>query len=188
MIGSGSSLRQVTFDSGTVGVLETYGPAAMHELVSDLGYLPDGKQFITLFGHGVRLWDTNKKKPVRTFDAKKTKGPPYLLAISPDGKRFATAHGFTNTTLMIWETASGKLINEFQVKNAKDDNVPVAIALAPDGRTVLCLTERGAHSASRRSALTPDPSPGVERRNQQNRLVKIRPRLFLWPRADAREG
>jgi WD40 repeat protein len=116
-----------------------------------LAFSPDGKWIAARARDGqVHLWDTETGKEVRQLGTPEAPPPPpqlagavafvggnfgsapevRVLAISPDGKRIASAAG---NTVRIWETATGK---ELPLLGGHRQP-PSALVLSPDGKTVL---------------------------------------------------
>jgi WD40 repeat protein len=64
---------------------------------------------------------------------------PNALVFSPDGKTIASAYGHGDNSVRLWDVATGKLL-------WRVDRQVKSIAFSPDGRLLVCGSERG-HSA-----------------------------------------
>lgn len=118
-----------------------------------LAYLPDGKQFLSgSVGGVVRLWDVGKAKPVRIYHAKGDHEFTWCLSVSKDGARFVSAD--FQSSVSLWETATGKEIGTQRLQKRTVEEVLLAIALAGDGKTVL--------SASGKQNPAPDDFAGAK--------------------------
>lgn len=106
-------------------------------LIFALAFTPDGLLLVRDTNETVRVWDVAKKSELRQMEAGRSDGKWLArLAVSPDGKRIAssfTSSGVrTTTSVGIWETESGKLLDTIDVKA-----VPQAFAFTPDGKAVV---------------------------------------------------
>jgi hypothetical protein len=94
--------------------------------VRRLVYSADGSQMVTAgFDGYVRVWDAETGKPSHAFKA--DSGTVYGLALSPDGKRIATA---SREGLRLWETADGRP----HIRPNMNKHECVAVAFSPDGK------------------------------------------------------
>jgi WD40 repeat protein len=93
---------------------------AHQESIVDLMVTPDKKTLVTTDSKGnVKVWDLTQlgaAKPAKPPEAVKTwqahKVPVSALAMSPDGKTFATAS--QDNIVKVWETATGKELRSFE--------------------------------------------------------------------------
>jgi WD40 repeat protein len=117
-------------------VLASYVGEA-NEHVTAVAFVPAGQQFLAgNRGGQVRLWEINKKKPVRTISRKGDKDDlVWWLSVSKDGKRFAAAD--LQSSVSLWDMGGGKEINTFRPEKRLADQWVSALALADDGKTVL---------------------------------------------------
>ena len=100
-------------------------------------WLPGGAQFLAGDNFGkVVLRDLGKDNPVRTYESKQRKVAfTWWLGVSRDGKRFVSGNEYSQVSL--WETSTGKEISLLPSDPVHD--FVNAIALADDGKTVLCV-------------------------------------------------
>lgn len=89
---------------------------------------PDGKQAATgtYDEKAARLWNLKTGELAKDLSGHSD----YVIAVSfsPDGKRLAS--GSYDSTIILWETASGKLIRKFE------PGVGYAVAFSPDGNVL----------------------------------------------------
>ncbi len=107
--------------------------------VAALAYLPGGKQFLAGYYHGgeVRLWNVGQEKPVRTFGVNDQSSVIWQLAVSRDGKRFASAD--LQTVVTLWDTETGKTIGKLPAEKRPDEGLITGLALADDGKYVIAV-------------------------------------------------
>src|SRR5262249_52883987 len=106
---------------------------------------PDGKGLITAGGDNLpRLWDVATGKLLREFTnipKPQISGGGYHqvfgAVLSPDGRILATRSGPMGN-LYLLETATGKLLHEFQGKGKSysGHNPPSNFVFSPDGKTI----------------------------------------------------
>jgi WD40 repeat protein/HEAT repeat protein len=98
------------------------------------GFTPDGKQLLTADPSGLRLRDLATGKVVREFTGQQH--PVTAAALSPDGKRAASAGGFalgrSFWEVILWDTGTGRPVRTF----AADHEGVSAVAFSPDGKWV----------------------------------------------------
>jgi WD40 repeat protein len=98
----------------------------------------DGKTLLTARVSGgpigVRCWDVSSTRevPLRTFQAGTP--PDSRAALSPDGKLLAWG---TERVVRLWDTTTGKEI----VKDADERSAVKQVVFAPDGKTLLTVSE-----------------------------------------------
>jgi WD40 repeat protein len=124
------------------------------KLVAAVAYLPDGKHALSGWAGEVRLWNLVDGKEIRAFNPRKPGAAVLGLAVSVDGKRFASADYDFSATL--WETDTGKELGTWR----RDAVTPaptaaaVELALADEGKTVIaCWSSLSPGGAARDSAL-----------------------------------
>jgi RNA polymerase sigma factor (sigma-70 family) len=95
-------------------------------------------------GGRVQIWDVQTGKAIRSITHPQT--PDLVLAVAPDGKSLVTA-GFDprkGTTLILWDTASGRELHRWQADEGKGE--VNSLAFSPDGkRLASASTEGGDH-------------------------------------------
>jgi WD40 repeat protein len=133
------ALKQLTSPTRVIIRSVDDGKEVGRKLVApDLGpivFSPDGQRLIMAEGQGIRSW------PFRGGDDALTKleGPPpdhSVRELSLDGSRFAARVSGEERRLIVWDTASGKLIKK-QNNPSMFESYPLGrVALSPDGRTV----------------------------------------------------
>lgn len=153
LFGSLSHLKQWNLKQGQIKELARFGKDEIG--VTKLEFLPGGKQFLSISGVGIQLWDLNNTKPVRTYADKKKDRHAVDLSVSRDGKRLVTSHIWgSESSLILWETETGKQINEIKLNDGKNNEGVAGIALADDGKTVLASHTPLGHVQSEFSLLT----------------------------------
>jgi eukaryotic-like serine/threonine-protein kinase len=120
---------------------EPVGAALPHDsAVRAVASSQDGDVVLTLAGQTVRLWDSATGKPGPSI---KPPGVIDAVALSPDGQTVLTAiprDGQSKPTIRRWDARTGEeLVPSYHYENT----APPALALSPDGRTLLA-TQQGA--------------------------------------------
>jgi WD40 repeat protein len=129
----------------------------LHGLTMLSGFTPDGKHLLTSDFSGVRLRDFATGKVVREFTGHQH--PVSAAALSPDGKRAASAAGFAfgnrnDCEVILWDTDTGRPVRTF----ATDHKGVSSLAFSADGkwlataggdRTVRLWTADGAKEVHR---------------------------------------
>jgi WD40 repeat protein/serine/threonine protein kinase len=87
-----------------------------------------------------RLWDVQTGKQLRRFSGPSTPSTPWVacVALSPDGQRAVTSCG---SRLLLWDVGSGR---ELRALEEGTRATVEAMALLPDGRRALCISNSGA--------------------------------------------
>src|SRR5581483_4419221 len=110
----------------TTGKVRQRLPGAAH-----MAFTPDGKIIAGSIASQLRLFDTSTGRELHHRPS--GFGGWYELAISPDGRRLASL-GPEACAIKVWDTASGRLIQQWSVTPGED---PHGLAFAPDGQTLL---------------------------------------------------
>lgn len=123
---SGSVILLVDSHDGKLGeVGEKMSDA--YDLVSRVGFTPDGKGLLTVIGTRVNIWDlqtSGSKFALRV-------GVNPSVALSPDGQMLATA-GTNENPIKLWDAQTGALK---QTLNGHSKGI-LSLVFAPDGRTL----------------------------------------------------
>ncbi|HZZ78513.1 MAG TPA: WD40 repeat domain-containing protein [Gemmataceae bacterium] len=102
------------------------------EQTSALAYLPGGKQFLVGYlGGQVCLFNIGAEKPAQVYKGIGQDDFIAHLAVSSDGKRFAT--GEPQMGIVIWDITGKKVAT---MPNGKNSEVLTAMGLSSDGKTV----------------------------------------------------
>ena len=123
-------------------------PAAVVPPVTDVAFLPGGREFVAAAEDGtVRVLDTLTGRTVRTFSG--NAGPVTRLAVSPDGRLVACAArdpsikwGFgyedPDGPVTLWNVQNGSKAGEIRGFSGQ----PLSVAFSPDGRQLLVGSSR----------------------------------------------
>ncbi len=98
-------------------------------------YSPDGRTFVTVAGNDVKLWHTQTKRPLMSFNPT---GTIAAIAFSPDGKHLAA--GSWDDSVRIWDMESGRAIRKLAGVHRDDIHT---LAYSPDGRLVASADNDG---------------------------------------------
>ncbi|MBD2342116.1 WD40 repeat domain-containing protein [Calothrix sp. FACHB-156] len=101
-----------------------------------IAFSPDGQAFFARSGSGStsQLWNISTGKVIRSFDAKSLIND---VAISPDGKTFAT--GVRDNAIKLWDVNTGKLIHTLTGHTGEVR----AVAFSPDGKNLASGSQDG---------------------------------------------
>jgi WD40 repeat protein len=105
------------------------------KLVGAVAFLPDGNRALSGWGGEIRLWDLTEGKERHAYKGKNPGSAVLGLAVSADGKRFASAD--FDLSAGLWETETGKELGSWRKPSATQNPGSAAVALAGDGKTVL---------------------------------------------------
>lgn len=103
-----------------------------------LAFAPNGKTLVGRANHRLRVWDveTGKERHDRPGDF----ASGLILATSPDS-RFVAAVDWTDRTVSLWETASGRLSGRLPLKG--DARYVVDLRYSGDGQTLAACQTTG---------------------------------------------
>ncbi len=121
--------------------------------VRSMAFVPGGKYLATADGSSLSVWDLRTGRVVRTISDDATplgNGFSGAFAFTPDGKRLVSADaimgkvgflplGGRKPTLLLWDFASGKLLEQSPALGGE----PTCVAVRRDGRLVACGTHLG---------------------------------------------
>ncbi|BAY31968.1 WD-repeat protein [Nostoc carneum NIES-2107] len=101
-----------------------------------IAFSPDGQELFARSGSGStsQLWNISTGKVIRSFDAQSLIND---VAISPDGKTFAT--GVRDNAIKLWDVNSGKLIYTLTGHTAEVRSV----TFSPDGKSLASGSQDG---------------------------------------------
>jgi WD40 repeat protein len=111
--------------------VDVYPQLGHNSTVNSVAFSPDGKQVLSNSGLGLKLWDINTGRLIRTFS-----GHGNLVnsvAFSPDGKQVLS--GSSDSTVRLWDVASGSEIRTFRGHSIGKG--VTSVAFSPDGKQVL---------------------------------------------------
>ncbi len=99
-------------------------PAVEGDRLVELAFGPDGRQLVGVGIHRAYAWDTAESRPAGGFALNAL---PHKAALSPDGKRLATAG--EGGRLALWDVASGQQLLDLRGFSVQ----ATALAFSPDG-------------------------------------------------------
>jgi WD40 repeat protein len=113
--------------------------AGLKEPLNCRAVSPDGKLLAGQFrDHKIRLLDLRTGTEVRSLEREPSRY--YAVCFSPDGKLIAS--GGRDVPVIVWETASGRVVNRFDVPNRTGPPATAGgyrLAFTPDGRGLLTV-------------------------------------------------
>jgi RNA polymerase sigma factor (sigma-70 family) len=112
--------------------------------IRQVAFSADQKVLVSAGGNTVRIWDLAVGRELSCF---KHDHEVASLAISPDGKLFASAEGKgAVANVNLWSLDAGKQTRRWrsQVDRAGDNGIDLAVAFAPDGKSLAVLGGAGA--------------------------------------------
>ncbi len=129
-----------------------------------LAFSPDGKILASSGSSegALRLWDTTTRRELRALNYGDGLAPQRVV-FSPDGKTVAAAtNGEKNTTILLWDAATGKIVRQIQRAVETD-----ALAFSPDSKILaaggtLGIGNRSPNNEDRGSIHLWDVSSGRE--------------------------
>lgn len=96
--------------------------------VADVAFTVDKNRLITADEDSeVKVWDLNKREEIKTFQAHKV--PFYLLAMSPNGKQFATV---AENEVKLWDTEEFKELRSWELPSGVKN-----LIFSPDGKSLV---------------------------------------------------
>jgi WD40 repeat protein len=139
---AGGCTRASLWDAATGAELPPMPPC--RNAILSLAFSPDSKLLVALTAHSgsassheageIKVWDVAERKEVLTF--REHTGPVPDFAISPDGRRIASASA---GTVLVWDARTGKV--ELTRKNEKAS--VSGVAFSPDGARLAALSTDG---------------------------------------------
>jgi len=121
---------------GPVELWQLEGPSEAatfrgHPQAGGVALLPDGKTLISA-GHDIRFWDVRTRRETNKLTPRTG---AYRLALSPDGRRFATAAG--DGSISIWDVTSDE---EVATLEGHKEEV-MQLAFTPDGNCLVSVSK-----------------------------------------------
>src|SRR5205823_4214045 len=104
------------------------------KLIAAVAYLPDGEHGFSGWAGEIKLWDLATGKEKKSYKAKDAGAAIFGLAVSADGKRFASADYELSSVL--WETDSGKELGSWRQDNAVRGPASAEVVLSDDAKSV----------------------------------------------------
>jgi WD40 repeat protein len=107
-LASGDTNFNVRLWSPATGKEIPGSPLCKHsDVLQRIAFSRDGKYLATASAREIIVWDTERFKPLRTFD--RLAGRIWSVAFSPDGKRLAAATGYKGKgEIKIWDLGEGR--------------------------------------------------------------------------------
>ena len=109
----------------------------IHSNITAVAFSPDGTHVLSTYGKSLNLGNVATGAVVRTFDGHL--GRVKSLTFSPDGTRIVSGGGGGSqfleggdTSLRLWDTATGRLLHTFEGHSAEI----ASVAFSPDGRRI----------------------------------------------------
>ena len=102
--------------------------------VRQLFFSPDGKWMMGNNGNRIRLWEVATGKEMQANPG--LNSGPSAMAVSPDGRRLATATYYYGEPLTIWDTATGKKLHALDVADNTGYGFVQGLSFSPDSKTL----------------------------------------------------
>lgn len=181
LTGTAENLKR--FDLKTGKELRFFG-VKDKSTVTVLAHLPGGERFLAGFRGGeVKLFDVKKTEAIRTFKVKGDHTFIWHLAISSDGKRFASAD--FQSSVSLWETDTGKEINTLRPEKKTDEEAITGLTLADDAKTVLIAWQKVAAEADDFNAARLSAWNGETNKTLWSKAASYRGRLPMLAKGDS---
>ena len=114
--------------TGTIPIVDTDD-----NVVTGL-FSPDRKKILTVTKNNLKLWDTDTRELIQTFDEHKIKHREY--AFSPDGNQIFLASKLEH--LYTYDDSKGKSLCKFHTSTGHSSSV-ISCAFSPDGTKILSI-------------------------------------------------
>lgn len=102
--------------------------------VRQLFFSPDGKWMMGNNGNRIRLWDVATGKEMHAHPG--LNSGPSSIAVSPDGRKLATATYYYGEPLTVWDTATGKNLHALDLADNTGYGYVQGLSFSPDNKTL----------------------------------------------------
>jgi WD40 repeat protein len=102
--------------------------------VRQLFFSPDGKWMMGNKGNRIRLWEVATGKEMHAHPG--LNNGPSAIAVSPDGRKLASATYYYGEPLTIWDTPTGKKLHALDVADNTGYGFVQGLSFSPDNKTL----------------------------------------------------
>jgi WD40 repeat protein len=102
--------------------------------VRQLFFSPDGKWMMGNNGNRIRLWEVATGKEMHTYSG--LNSGPSTMAVSPDGRKLATATYYYGEPMTIWDTATGKKLKALDLADNTGYGFVQGLSFSSDNKTL----------------------------------------------------